>query len=77
MLLLGLGYTGYAASIWPCVAYSISDKKNLGLAFGIMHCTVNFGLTVMPIGVAGVYNSYGYFAIILLLAFTALGGVLV
>ena len=77
LLLLGLGYTGYAASIWPCVAYSISDEKNLGLAFGITTCLQNFGLAVMPIVIAGIYNSYGYFAMILLFVFTALGGVLV
>ena len=48
MLVLGLGYAGLVASIWPMVPFTVSEH-HVGLAYGIMTALQNLGLTVMPL----------------------------
>ena len=64
LFFLGLGYTGYAAAIWPSVVYCINDNLNLGLAIGVIMCILNLGLFLIPIIVAWVNNNWGYSAVI-------------
>jgi MFS family permease len=48
MSVLGLGFAGLVASVWPLVPFSVSEH-HVGLAYGIMTALQNLGLTVMPL----------------------------
>eukprot|EP00005_Dracoamoeba_jomungandri_P008997 CAMPEP_0174263070 /NCGR_PEP_ID=MMETSP0439-20130205/17053_1 /TAXON_ID=0 /ORGANISM="Stereomyxa ramosa, Strain Chinc5" /LENGTH=533 /DNA_ID=CAMNT_0015348203 /DNA_START=130 /DNA_END=1731 /DNA_ORIENTATION=- len=47
LLWLGVGYSMFAASIWPCLPYIIPDIA-LGTAYGAMTAVQNLGLAVFP-----------------------------
>ena len=48
MVVLGLAYSGFVASIWPLVPLTV-DEANVGFAYGIMTSLQNMGLTVVPL----------------------------
>ena len=56
LLGLGLGYSVFAAVIWPSVAYVV-DSKALGTAYGVVTALQNFGLFAIPLLVGGVHEA--------------------
>lgn len=48
MVILGLSYSGFVASIWPLVPLTV-EEENVGFAYGIMTALQNMGLTVVPL----------------------------
>jgi len=56
MILLGLGYAGLVAAIWPLVPFTVAEQ-HVGLAYGIMTALQNFGLTLMPLMVCRLPSS--------------------
>jgi len=53
---LGLGYSVFAAVIWPSVAYVV-DSKALGTAYGVVTSLQNFGLFAIPLLVGAVHEA--------------------
>ena len=56
LLGLGLGYSVFAAVIWPSVAYVV-DSKALGTAYGVVTSLQNFGLFAIPLLVGAVHEA--------------------
>jgi hypothetical protein len=48
MIALGVGFSLYAASFWPSVAY-IVPKEYYGIAYGVVGCIQNTGLATVPL----------------------------
>jgi len=48
MIVLGIGFSLYAASFWPSVAY-IVPQKFYGIAYGVVGCMQNTGLATVPL----------------------------
>ena len=48
MAVLGFGYAGFVASVWPLVPLTVGEE-HVGLAYGMMTALQNFGLTIMPL----------------------------
>ncbi len=48
MIVLGVGFSLYAASFWPSVAY-IVPKQFYGIAYGVVGCMQNTGLATVPL----------------------------
>lgn len=48
LLLLGVGYSMYAAAIWPSISLVV-DKNRIGTAYGLVTAVQNAGQTVIPI----------------------------
>lgn len=48
MIVLGIGFSLYAASFWPSVAY-IVPKQFYGIAYGVVGCMQNTGLATVPL----------------------------
>ena len=79
---LGLGYSVFAAVIWPGVAYVV-EPAELGTAYGVVTSLQNFGLFASPLLVGGVLAytrdlspTFPYFGVELLFAAQACLGVL-
>ena len=47
MILVGLGYSIYAASLWACIPYVV-EPKTVGTAFGIAMAIQNIGMSFAP-----------------------------
>jgi type IV secretory pathway TrbF-like protein len=47
MILIGIGYSAYAASLWACIPYVV-EPKTIGTAFGITTALQNIGLSIGP-----------------------------
>jgi MFS family permease len=54
----GVGYSLYAAALWPCIPTSVSADQ-VGLAYGIATSALNIGLTVFPLIAATLYDLNG------------------
>lgn len=61
MGVLGFGYAGLVASIWPMVPFSVSEA-HVGIAYGIMTALQNLGLTVMPLLVRNLHLLFNIFS---------------
>ena len=48
MAVLGVGFSLYAASFWPSVAYVVPEKY-YGIAYGLVGCVQNSGLAAVPV----------------------------
>lgn len=55
LVLQGIGFSIYAAVMWPMVAL-ITETQYLGLAYGILVSFINISLTFFPMIVAALYN---------------------
>lgn len=60
LISIGVGYSLYAAAIWPSIAYVV-EKKCLGTAYGITTAIQNAGLAFVPL-ISGKY----YYSVLLL-----------
>ena len=47
MILLGIGYSVFAAALWGCIPYTVPPRL-VGTAFGLCTAVQNIGLTVSP-----------------------------
>ena len=47
LILLGVGYSIYAATIWGCIPFTMPAKL-VGTAYGLSTCCQNIGLIVSP-----------------------------
>ena len=64
LVLVGIGFSIYAAALWPSIAYVV-DAKTVGSAYGICTALQNAGLATAPtiggaINTATVNIDYGY-----------------
>mmetsp|Transcript_41704 Transcript_41704/g.40061 ORF Transcript_41704/g.40061 Transcript_41704/m.40061 type:complete len:232 (+) Transcript_41704:17-712(+) len=70
LVLIGLGFSVYAAALWPCIPYVV-EAKIVGTAFGLAYSVQNAGLALIPT-IAGLIHDatldkdYGYFYELLL-----------
>lgn len=48
LILLGIGYSVYAAALWSCIPYTV-PKKLVGTAYGLCTAIQNIGLTITPL----------------------------
>ena len=53
LVMIGVGYSLYAAAIWPSVNYVV-EKNKLGTAYGIITALQNIGLAVFPLIVGAI-----------------------
>ena len=58
LILLGLAYTGFVASIWPMVPITVPES-HIGLAYGLMTAMQNAVLTAMPLFIASIKSETG------------------
>ena len=58
--LMGIALSIFAAALWPLVAL-IVDQNKLGTAYGLLQCTLNFGLGVFSIAAGFINEVAGYF----------------
>ena len=47
LILLGIGYSIFAAALWGCIPYTVPSRL-VGTAFGLCTAVQNIGLTVSP-----------------------------
>ena len=47
LILLGIGYSVFAAALWGCIPYTVPPRL-VGTAFGLCTAVQNIGLTVSP-----------------------------
>lgn len=47
LVLLGIGYSVYAAALWGCIPYTVPARL-VGTAFGLCTAIQNIGLTISP-----------------------------
>ncbi|XP_060516702.1 major facilitator superfamily domain-containing protein 1-like isoform X2 [Cylas formicarius] len=62
VILMGLGYSTLASSLWPLVALIVPEYQ-LGTAYGICQSIQNLGLAVASIIVGQIVDKYGYTAL--------------
>ncbi len=77
LILLGIGYSVYAAALWGCIPYTVPAKL-VGTAYGLCTAIQNIGLTISPIIAAKCLNSekqQGYFAMMMYFSFLACCGI--
>ena len=55
LVLQGIAFAIYCAVIWPCVALTV-ELKLQGLAYGVIGCLMNIGLTSYPLIAAQIYS---------------------
>ena len=48
LILLGLGYSVYAAALWGCIPYTVPARL-IGTAYGLTTAVQNIGLTISPL----------------------------
>ena len=63
LVLLGIGYSVYAAALWGCIPYTVPARL-VGTAYGLCTSVQNIGLTISPqIGSVclGTHKQQGYF----------------
>lgn len=48
LILLGIGYSVYAAALWGCIPYTVPARL-IGTAYGLCTAVQNIGLTISPI----------------------------
>lgn len=48
LVLLGIGYSVYAAALWGCIPYTMPARL-VGTAFGLCTAIQNIGMTLSPI----------------------------
>ena len=58
MVLLGVAYAGFVASVWPLIP-EVVPAENVGLAYGIATALQNATLTVAPLLMAAIQSSSG------------------
>ena len=56
MIVMGVGYTYCAASLWPSVALLVAPNE-IGTAYGMMTAIQNTGLTISPVIIGLLTNS--------------------
>lgn len=56
LVFMGIGYSIYAAAMWPSMPY-IVPMKQLGTAYGLITMLQNIGLSLFPLIVAALRNS--------------------
>lgn len=47
LVLLGIGYSVYAAALWGCIPYTVPPRL-VGTAYGMCTAVQNIGLTISP-----------------------------
>ena len=47
MLLIGIGYSIYAASLWACIPYVV-EPRTIGTAYGFAMAIQNIGMSFAP-----------------------------
>lgn len=63
LILLGIGYSVYAAALWSCIPFTV-PKRLVGTAYGLCTAVQNIGLALSPLVAAtciGVGPSVGWF----------------
>lgn len=48
LILLGIGYSVYAAALWGCIPYTVPSRL-IGTAYGLCTAVQNIGLTISPL----------------------------
>lgn len=71
LVLTGIGFSIYAAALWPLIAYVV-EAKSVGTAFGVVTALQNAGLASSPqiggaINAATISKDFGYFWVRLLI----------
>lgn len=56
LILLGVGYSVYAAALWGCIPYTVPPRL-IGTAYGLCTAVQNIGLTISPLISAACLNS--------------------
>lgn len=56
LVLLGIGYSVYAAALWGCIPYTVPAKL-VGTAYGLCTAVQNIGLTISPLIAAQCVNT--------------------
>ncbi|KAI8825040.1 major facilitator superfamily domain-containing protein [Fimicolochytrium jonesii] len=57
MVILGLAYSIFAASVWTCVPYVVGNHQ-IATAYGLVTVALNMSLATFPLAVAQIRNSY-------------------
>lgn len=79
LILLGVGYSVYAAALWGCIPYTVPARL-VGTAYGLTTAIQNIGLTISPY-VGGVLldktsKEDGYFWLMIYFCFLAVIGII-
>jgi len=63
---LGIGYTLFAAVIWPCIPIVV-NKLYVSFAFGVAASIINLVLVILPMIVAQIHSrTHSYYMVIYL-----------
>ena len=79
LVLLGIGYSVYAAALWGCIPYTVPARL-IGTAYGLCTAVQNIGLTISPL-ISGVLlntkREQGYFWLMMYFSFLACCGIVI
>ena len=78
LILLGVGYSVYAAALWGCIPYTVPARL-VGTAYGLCTAIQNIGLTISPLVGGFILDNTkkedGYFWLMVYFAFLACCGI--
>lgn len=77
LILLGLGYSVYAAALWGCIPYTVPARL-IGTAYGLTTAVQNIGLTISPLISSVCLNTtkqQGYFWLMMYFSMLAIVGI--
>ena len=78
LILLGLGYSVYAAALWGCIPYTVPARL-IGTAYGLTTAVQNIGLTISPLISSVCLNTtkqQGYFWLMMYFSMLAIVGII-
>lgn len=77
LVLLGVGYSIYAAALWGCIPYTVPPRL-VGTAYGLCTAVQNIGLTISPLISSAALNTakqQGYFWLMMYFSILACCGI--